>query len=177
MRIDPLGELSESGAARVNNVNGGEGQDWDDIALRPGDVSSDGKITSLDVIRIINRLGLTPDADSARFDVNGDGLIDALDVIFVINRLGQDMHADINEPGDVIQIGPALLTGTRGQSSVRGQAATLDTGSPSNSISAQVMALDLSLVDEQGQLIESPLAGQEFDIVLSVRDVLSLIHI
>ncbi len=55
------------------------------------DSNGDGKISALDVLRIINRLGTVSEPDEFQspppFDPNGDGRVSALDALIIINEL------------------------------------------------------------------------------------------
>jgi hypothetical protein len=50
-------------------------------------VNGDGRVSPVDVMQVINRLGQSAAGSSA--DVNDDGIIDTSDVNAVLNSLGQ----------------------------------------------------------------------------------------
>lgn len=62
-----------------------------DEFLMGGDADTDGQVTVLDVVAVVQALGLTPGVPgySPSSDFNGDGRIDLADLLVTVNHFGE----------------------------------------------------------------------------------------
>lgn len=75
----------------TNNSNNGLAIDYDDFTYFPWDTNSDGVVTPVDVIYVVNRIN----QEVTLGDVNGDGLLDNEDIMVIMDYLGYERNTSI----------------------------------------------------------------------------------
>ncbi len=93
--LDPANDLLESD--KSNNGNLGLGIDQDDFTYFPWDVDSDGIVSGLDAIFVLNRLGKDLSTADGQADLDGNGQVNGLDAIAIVNRFGYLVNSQVFE--------------------------------------------------------------------------------